>query len=167
MTELEKAFEAYNEDLIHLQTLYIKYSKILYEQLLRKSLSEGREEQRQEIIEQIDECCNNIQDHVLIILNLLETSQIISVEEINNLNRIHIDSMNSYRYLILKAKSFPEDVVIQNSVKILKQCKDRLQHNIICYNDFLIKNLANVLLLTPNEAIKKSKEEEDNLINDL
>lgn len=33
MTELEYAFQLYNEDLLQLQSLYIKYSSLLYEQI--------------------------------------------------------------------------------------------------------------------------------------
>lgn len=72
--------------------------------------------------------------------------------------------MSTYRYLILKSKSFPGDIVIEDSIKKLKECKERLQHNIECYNNFLIQNLKGVKLLTANEAIKKSKEEELDLL---
>lgn len=173
MSELLKEFTEYNKCLDHLTTLYMKYSSILHEEFRIKYthnikyLIENLDDQKVELLEKITICCQDIQNHVLRILELLENQILIDLDEINELNRIHIDSMNSYRYCITKAKTFKDDSNIQNSVKILKSCKERLQHNIECYNKFLVESFYNNLLLTPNKAIKLSIDEEKDILKDL
>lgn len=171
MKKLLYEFKKYEECLDHLATLYMKYSSILYEtfrkNFFKNQLKEDLEDQQAEILNKILICCKDLQTHVLNILRLLEEQTILDLEEINKLNRIHVSSIGSYRYCILKANEFKENSTIQETAKILKACKDRLQHNIECYNNFLVENYYSSLLLTPNEAIKTSVEEEKDILKNL
>lgn len=164
------AFQKYERYLDRLDTLIDKYIYILHESFRSRKnvkLTEDLEDQKKELLEKIQILTKDLQHHVNYMLQLLESQEIIDLEEINKLNRIHIDAMTTYRGILIKASRFTSEDIIQNSVKILKKCKEILNSNIEAYNKFLASIFKDIRLYTANEAILISKEEESEIEKNL